>query len=65
MAIVKSKGKQAGKGNASLKEMYSQAINGEERFTWLAPAHYELSDLQEAYENKKLYRPLAKSFGLV
>jgi hypothetical protein len=65
MAIVTKNGKQDGKGDQQLKKLYAEAINGTESFSWLAPGHYDKEAIDEAYANGKLYRPLAKSFGLV
>ena len=48
-----------------VKELYSEAINGNEAFGWTKPGHYDYASIMDAYQENKLYRPLAVSFGLV
>ena len=66
MAIVKSgKGKMADCKGQDVKQMYEEAINGNEAFAWAKPGSYSKEDILALYDEKKLYRPLAVSFGLV
>lgn len=66
MAIVKSgKGKMAECKGQDIKDLYREAIEGSETFAWAAPGSYDRDDILSLYDERKLYRPLAKSFGLV
>ena len=54
------------KGSQELRKLYTDAVNGKEEYSYLAPNSYTESDLVENCKvNKKLFRPLVKSFGLI
>ena len=65
--VKTSKTKNSSKGNSELSKLYKAACESKtEEFNWLAPGSYSSEDLIQACKvEKKLYRPLAKSFGLV
>jgi hypothetical protein len=62
-----SKSKNSSKGSKELATMYKEAFNSKEvEYGWLAPDSYTTEQLIKACkQDKRLYRPLAKSFGLV
>lgn len=61
-----SKSKNSSKGSVELRKLYQQAISDKEKeFGWLGPGSYTTEHLIREVGNGRLYRPLARSFGLV
>jgi hypothetical protein len=67
MIVQKGKGKMKVVTNdAEVKKLYEDAVNGKKHFSWTGPGSYTTKEsIMKLYEAGKLYRPLARSFGLV
>lgn len=54
------------KGSKELRDLYTEAINSKEEYSYLAPGSYNEQELIIlCQEENKLFRPIAKSFKLV
>lgn len=67
MIIAKGKGKMREVVNSEeIKAMYTEAINGKKAYSWTGPGSYTtVKAIKDLHANGKLYRPLARAFGLV
>ena len=66
MMKMARKKRSEGRGNVGLEKEYKRIIESKEvEGSFLAPGSYTLAQLMVHAKDNKVYRPLAKSFGLV